>query len=339
MTSVLDLATPSLGGRARVIAYESYEEWKADRTKFVGGSEIGAVVHQQDPEWPATGVKAGSFDSPLDVYLRKVQPDSQAEESVEAEARMWLGRELESTVIELANKRWGMDFQNTQLTTCFDPDNEAFGCTLDGWSERMDANVEVKTTGNKWKYPRPVDDSEEIILVTGDDVADGRFPRNTYWQVQWGMSITGRKKCYVVVLGGGSGGLELNMYLVRRDDADIAHARKVVGNFWSNYVAKRMPPAPQLPQDCRTAQEQWPNDGGEVHCPPQVVPTMLKALRFYDYWSKLADGYKAQRELTKASVRFYGRGKALRLVDPDTGSTWVATFQKNNALKVREIKA
>lgn len=332
------LATPTVGGRARVVSYDDYETWKSSRTNFLGGSELGAVIHSQDEEWPAAGVKGGSFDSALDIYLKKVSPDEQAEEDAEAEARMWLGRELESTVIDLVNKRWGMDFNGTKLMTCFDPEEPAFGCTLDGWSPALNANLEVKTTGNKWKYPRPEDDIHEVMTVTGDDVASGKFPRSTYWQVQWGMAITGRKKCYVAVLGGGSGGLELNLYLVRRDEADIKHARKVAGTFWNYHVKSKLPPAPQLPQDCRTAQEQWPNDGGELHCPAQVVPTMLKALRFYDYWAKLADGHKAQRELTKALVRFYGRGKALRVVDPDTGSTWTATFQKNNALKVRELK-
>ncbi len=332
------LATPSVGGRARVVVFEDRDDWLKSRVNYIGGSEVGAVVHRQDDEWPATGVKAGSFESPLDVYLKKVSPDDQADEGADAEARMWLGRELEPAVIDLVNKRWGMGFEGTQLITCYDPENEAFGCTLDGWSPKLDANLEVKTTGNKWKYPRPTDDVHEIMTVTGEDVADGSFPRSTYWQVQWGMSITGRKKCYVAVLGGGSGGLELNLYLVRRDDADISHARKTVGTFWSYHVQGKLPPAPQLSQDYRTAQEQWPNDGGELHCPHQVVPTMLKALRFYDYWSKLADGHKAQRDLTKALVRFYGRGKSLRIVDPDTGSTWTATFQKNNALKVRELK-
>jgi len=143
-----------------------------DRTKFIGGSDIAAVMGMS--RWV----------TPLQLWSEKtgkIEPkDLSDNEAVE------MGTELEETVARIFTKRTGKKVRRAPKNYTH-PDNDFIRCQVDRLVEGTDELLECKTA-SAWKEKEW--EGEEI-------------PAEYILQVQWQLGITGRKVGHIAVLIGG----------------------------------------------------------------------------------------------------------------------------------------
>lgn len=191
-----------------------------DRTKFIGGSDIAAVL----------GISP--WRSPLQLWEDKIAPRVKAVGAkVKKRGQRWESVVAEMLVEELERVREtsvGIIGRNLRYTH---PQFPMFACEIDfevRFPDENDVtNVELKTV-------HPFKSSE-----WGQSESD-TVPPWYLAQAQWGLGITGRKKCIVAALFGAD---ELRVYTVERDEEIIAALLKKAADFWGNHVATKAPPS------------------------------------------------------------------------------------------------
>ena len=188
-----------------------------DRTKFIGGSDIGAII----------GVS--KWRTPLDVYLMKrgEMPMTGGEADAQKEKVLRRGKRMEPVVLEMLGeeKQLKIVARNERYV---DQEYPYMACEIDAEAdldgERV--NVEIKTShpfaAGQW--------GEE-----GTDEIDVSYAA----QAMWGLMITGRPRCIFGVLIGSD---NLLSYEIKRDDETIASMRAKAVEFWEQNVQVGIPP-------------------------------------------------------------------------------------------------
>lgn len=197
---------------------------EAERAKFIGGSDIAAVVG------------LSPWKSPVALYDAKVGGREQAPANVTVKRR---GHVWERVVADMVVERFAEEGRVVKVLSTNervqDEEIPYFAAEIDMIIEldSVPTNVEIKTVhpfkAKEW----------------GDELSD-ECPPHYAAQALWGLGITGRKTCIVAALIGAD---ELRIYPIERDEPTIDWLRARARDFWELNVLPRIPPAPQSPED------------------------------------------------------------------------------------------
>lgn len=199
-----------------------------DRTKFVGGSDIAAVLN------------ISPWRSAVQLWSDKVTPrleaHGKAKRKVLKRGQRWEAVVAEMLVEELQSRGHTVEIVSRNARY-IDPDFPMFACEID-FEVRLDGeeeitNVELKTV------------SPFTAAAWGDSDSD-TVPVWYLAQAMWGLGITKRRRCIVAPLFGAD---EIRTYTVDADDDTIAALRKRAAEFWGNHVVPKVPPPAVQPSD------------------------------------------------------------------------------------------
>jgi putative phage-type endonuclease len=179
-----------------------------DRTKYIGGSDIAAVL----------GISP--YKTAVDLWIDKTTPAREDNRNARAKSR---GTRLEPYILDMIRDEHGLQIV-AQNERYIDASVPYFAAEID--AETADENVEIKTV-------HPFKSKEWGELDTD------QLPLHYVAQVQWGLGIRQKERCRVFALIGD----DLRAYVVDRDDETIQAMREKAADFWTRYVlAKLRPP-------------------------------------------------------------------------------------------------
>ena len=183
-----------------------YKDWKKERQKGIGGSDVAAVL----------GVSR--WKSPLRLYLEKL---GEIEPEQDNEYMLW-GRKLEKLIIEHFVEVTGKNVEKIDKILVH-PEYPFMIANLDGYIPEEDAVVEAKTAS-----------SYKLDEWSGDNI-----PIEYVLQGQHYLAVTGCSKVYYPVLVGG------NTFFIKemtRDEELINMIIDAEARFWYEHIEKRIPP-------------------------------------------------------------------------------------------------
>lgn len=189
---------------------------KMDRTGFLGGSDLAAVL----------GISP--WKTPFELWEQKLGMEDETEDSAEKKKVLNRGKRLEPVVMEMLQDEYDLAV-SSRNAVYFDGEYPWMRAEIDFeyWCEGGDiGNGDVKTV-----HPYAAKDWGE----TGTD----EVPTYYIAQFQWGMMITGAKVCAVAALIGAD---DLRLYYVHRNDELIDMLRQRAIAFWEEFVMKETPP-------------------------------------------------------------------------------------------------
>lgn len=257
-----------------------------DRTRFVGGSDIGAIL----------GVSP--YRSIVDVWLDKIAPESRDDSGNQVAKRR--GSRLEPYLLDMIREEYGVEVLHRN-ERYVDPKVPYFAAEID--AETADENVELKTVHPFLAKEWGTLDSDEL-------------PLHYLAQVQWGLGIRDRQRCRVFALIGD----DLRPYVVDRDQETIDALRERASDFWTRFVMpkERPPLAYDDPHTIETLKRLFPGtdgttlDADEDHKHwRQVLEQALGKAKLYD---AVAEGAKAHLldSMGSAALLRFDDGKAFR---------------------------
>lgn len=191
------------------------------RRKGIGASEAGAIL----------GVD--KYRTPLDIYLQKINPESQ-QYYEQSEPAYW-GNALEKIILEEYIKRTKANVFY-DLETSFSKAHPFMLCHLDGLTDDGQCIVECKTA------------SAYVASEWGDEGTD-EIPDSYKIQVHHQMIVTGIYWADVPVLLGGN---KFRIYTVQYDPELAKIIINKEKDFWNNHVLKEIPPEPITMSDIDT---------------------------------------------------------------------------------------
>jgi putative phage-type endonuclease len=180
---------------------------QVDRSKFLGGSDIGAVL----------GVSP--WKNRVDLWADKIRPRVEGSQNAAAKRR---GHRLEPYIIDMIREEHGLEIvaRNERYV---DADVPFFAAEID--AETATENIEIKTV-----HP--------FKAKEWGDIGTDSLPLHYIAQVQWGLGVKRRDVCKVFALIGD----DLKPYTVERDDELIRAMRDQAAEFWNRYVVPQVQP-------------------------------------------------------------------------------------------------
>lgn len=231
------------------------EEWRKNRRKGIGGSDIAAVMG------------LNRYKGAVDIFHDKTEPEQRADEPNDA---IHFGVILEDVVAREFARRTGMKVQRINATfvdgiRIANIDraiiNPGIAGRVHAFKEKdahgrhmsTDALLECKTAGARsaWRWGP----SQEDEIKAGEVTSEASVPMEYLAQVQWYLGVTGCDVAYIAVLIGGQ---DFRIYQVKRDDDLIQRMYDIAGDFWK-HVETGCCPAPTTAEE---AQKVWREDDG-----------------------------------------------------------------------------
>lgn len=239
-----------------------------DRTRFIGGSDIGAIL----------GISP--YRNAVDVWLDKLHPDTRPDSDNPATRR---GKRMEPYIFQWAHEDFGFEAVKRNERYA-DPAVPYFCAEIDAETviDGEPVNAEAKSV-----HPY-------LMRDWGEADTDG-LPLAYLAQCQWGMSITGRRLCVVFAMFGD----ELKRYFVERDDGLIQLMRHEADTFWRSHVLPGLQPEidPNHPRIFETLARLYPGTNGEAFDATTQheawYTTMVEAKEKADMYEGIAKGAKA----------------------------------------------
>ena len=191
-----------------------------DRSKFLGGSDISAVL----------GISP--WRTPLDLYLDKIKPRAEGERKrIFTRGIRWEGVVAEMLVERL--KHDGHDVEIVASNNRYRDDEHDFMAAEIDFEVRLNGSDEITNVELKTVHPFKMRD-------WGESDSD-RMPTHYTAQVMWGLGVTKRRSGILAALFGAD---ELRAYPVERDDETVSALRQRGLDFWQNHVRAGIPPGP-----------------------------------------------------------------------------------------------
>jgi putative phage-type endonuclease len=178
-----------------------------DRSKFLGGSDIAAIL----------GISP--WKTATDLWIDKTTPPREDGRNWQAKAR---GTRMEPYIVDMIREEYGLQIV-ARNQRYIDADVPYFAAEID--AETADENIEIKTV-------HPFKSRE------WGDLDTDQLPLHYIAQVQWGLGVHRRQRCRVFALIGD----DLRGYVVERDDETIAAMRDKAAEFWQRYVVADLRP-------------------------------------------------------------------------------------------------
>jgi putative phage-type endonuclease len=254
-----------------------------DRTKFIGGSDIAAVL----------GISP--WRTAVDLWLDKTTPRAD-----QPNAQTRRGNRLEPYIVDMIRDEYGYEIV-ARNQRYIDSEVPYFAAEID--AETVDANVEIKTVHPFKARDWGAEDTDQL-------------PIHYVAQAQWGLGITGRKVCHVFPLIGD----DLRHHVVERDDETIEALRDKAAEFWTKYVEPKLRPpfdfANSLTLD--TLRRLYPGTDGtsmEATAMHEHWRAVLKtACDAQERYQGVIDGARAHlmAEMGNAALLKFSDGKAFR---------------------------
>ena len=183
----------------------NHEEWKALRSKYIGGSDAAAVVG------------LNSFSSPYALWAEKTGKIPGFDGNLATEVGTYLEEFVAQKFAQETGKKvrkCNQSFLNSQFPWAIaNIDREIVG---------EDAGLEIKTT-----------DTLNLTKFKG-----GEYPANYYVQMVHYLAVTGKQRWYLAVLIGNK---EFKWFVIERDEAEIEALMTAEADFWE-HVKKNVPP-------------------------------------------------------------------------------------------------
>lgn len=180
-----------------------------DRTQFIGGSDIAAIL----------GISP--WRTALGLWTDKVYPDPKKDTQVQRR-----GKRLESYILEMVKDEFGFEamHRNQRYT---DPEIPYFSAEIDAEAagDLKHENLEIKSV-----HPFKMHE-------WGEEGTDA-LPLHYAAQAQWGLGVTRRDICQVFALIGD----DLRHYCIERDDATISAMRERAEEFWQKFILPKIAP-------------------------------------------------------------------------------------------------
>lgn len=262
---------------------------KPDRTKFIGGSDVAAIL----------GVSP--WRNIVDLWLDKIKPATGEGGNLAAKRR---GTRLEPYILDMIREEHHLDIV-AHNERYIDTEFPFLACEIDFEYRDQDTgqieNGEIKTVhpfkAKEW----------------GDELTD-QLPIAYIAQAQHNLGIKRRQRCKVFALIGD----DLKPYTVERDDELITIMREKSVDFWNNYVLPQVrPPMDFEHKDVLdTLKRLYPGTDG----------TIIQATAMHEHWravyqtakemqatyEALIDGARAHllSEMGNASAIAFDDGKA-----------------------------
>lgn len=198
-----------------------------DRSKFIGGSDIAAIL----------GVSP--WRTVVDLWHDKITPRS----DTPRKRVFQRGERWESVVAEMLTMELEAQGHKVEIVgrnrRFIDAEHSMFAAEID-FEIRLDdesdiTNVEIKTV-----HP--------FRMREWGDSGSDELPIWYTAQAMWGLGVAPdqRKRCIVAPLFGAD---ELRTFEIRRDDETLAGMRAQAVTFWKNYVIPQIPPEPITLED------------------------------------------------------------------------------------------
>lgn len=212
------------------IKYSTHEEWLDIRSKYIGGSDAGAVVGMNP------------YKSRYTLWAEKTKKVP----SFEGNTTTRVGAYLEQLVADMFEEETGKKVRKKNSTMV--NDLYPFACAnVDRMIVGEKAFLEIKTT-NSFPIMKSLRNSEE-------------FPEAYYCQVVHYLAVTGLEKAYLAVL---INCRELKIYEMERDQAEIDALMGAEEAFWK-LVETNTPPAVDGDESTtETLKTLYPNANGET---------------------------------------------------------------------------
>lgn len=221
-----------------------------DRTKSIGGSDIGAIAG------------LNPWKGPMDVYLEKLSLVPPQEET---EALYW-GKAMEPALKKRYEKETGNTVSEGVPIIHPFPNYPFLTGTPDGLINHGEGIAEWKTSG--WRDP-------EKWGEAGSDL----IPPEYLAQVQWYMGLTGAEWADLAVLFMGRR-REFIIYHIPRDQELIDSLISIAVDFWKNHIIPQIPPPLDATEATRTLLKlKYPKDIGDMLPAPESALEWLSRLQ------------------------------------------------------------
>jgi putative phage-type endonuclease len=197
-----------------------------DRRKFLGGSDIAAVLG------------LSPWKTPVALWEDKIKPPAEDGENRREKSR---GKRWESVVAEMLTEELEADGHTVEIVGTnrryVDQQHDFFACEID-YEIRLDGANDVTNVELKTVHPFKAREWGE----SGSD----ELPTHYTAQAMWGLGVTGRSMCIVAPLFGAD---EIKVFPVLRDEETIAGMRARGLHFWTHHVMTRIAPEPLVLAD------------------------------------------------------------------------------------------
>jgi putative phage-type endonuclease len=204
------------------------QDFSVDRTKYIGGSDIGAILG------------LSRFRSPLEVWMEKTGKEIRKLDSLP----LRFGSFAEEFVASEYARATG--FRLIHDESIYIHPEHAF------MSAHMDRFVLEGGAANSTPTPtRILECKTANPFSSGDwgEVGSDEVPMSYLCQCIWYMAITNINKVDLAVLFGNS---DFRIYEIARDLELEAVILQKASLFWNEYVLKDLPPPVSSEQDCQT---------------------------------------------------------------------------------------
>ena len=221
------------------------QDFTLDRTKYIGGSDIGAILG------------LSKFRTPLEVWLEKTGKETKQADSLP----LRFGSFAEDFVASEYSRATGFELLHDESIHLHP--HHAF----------MSAHIDRFVMGNGLGDALNNEPNPELLQRSGDarthlpikilecktanpfsashwgEAGTDQVPMSYLCQCIWYMAITGIERADLAVLFGNS---DFRIYEIARDKEleDLVIEKAIA--FWHDYVLKDIPPPPTNEQDCQT---------------------------------------------------------------------------------------
>lgn len=270
--------------------------FREQRRKYIGGSDIGALLGIAPATWRR--------NTPLALYLDKVEPPKVDTQNVGAKRR---GKRWEAVVGEMLVEKLEEQGHKVEIVATnkryVDPDFDFMACEID-WELRLDDEDEITNVELKTVHPYKVAEWGE----EGTDASPVWYTA----QGQWGLGITRRRRCIIAPLFGAD---EVRVYPLEAANDVIGEIRTVADKFWNENVLARVPP---LPGGLVDLARLFPNDCGrsvELGDNLKFVDAIVELRQAEEEWKAIEARWNAAEFIAKdimadAAVATIGGNKA-----------------------------
>lgn len=200
------------------------QDFSPDRTKYIGGSDIGAILG------------LSRYRSPLEVWMEKTGKGNKKIDSLP----LRFGSFAEAFVASEYSRATGFELQHDE-SIFIHPEHSFMSAHIDRFV--LEGKGVTPSRILECKTANPFCASE------WGEVGSDEVPMSYLCQCIWYMAITGIEYCDLAALFGNS---DFRIYEITRDQA---LEEMVIGKataFWNDYVLKDVPPPVQSIADCQT---------------------------------------------------------------------------------------
>ena len=199
------------------------QDFSVDRTKYIGGSDIGAILG------------LSRFKTPLEVWMEKTGKETKKTDSLP----LRFGSFAEAFVASEYSRATGFDLLHDE-SIYIHPQHSYMSAHIDRFIMQGSTSSPTRILECKTANPFSSGDWGEI----GSD----EVPMSYLCQCIWYMAITGIEKTDLAVLFGNS---DFRIYEIARDQELEALVITKASTFWDEHVLKDIPPPITGEQDCQ----------------------------------------------------------------------------------------